>query len=514
MHRALLCCGLLFVGSALAASGWDVPPPPTGRFVVDQTGTLRADTVTQLEELARSLDASGAGQLGVLVLRTTGGEAPRRFATDVFNAWGIGHAGRDDGVLLFLALDDRKAEVVVGTREPLAKQQTDAIMANDIVANMKRKDPDGALLAAARSVLRELGAQAPASEPTEPDQPASALPPRLDPEAERLARYVRREVAFPDLTPRRWVIDLSDSTSASDRAELELISNELYAEGKGRLVFLLLDVNASWPSVNELVDVLAQQLGPTSKLPLAVVAHNASTWEAHLRLPTDRVSGEWEAEQLALASSRLHHRCAQARLVEAGQFAAGALRTGIPPRPMGDVLRAAVSEHATALWSGLLSALAGAAWWVRRWLRVRPRDCETCLQPRERLTEADDDAHLSDGQRSEEQLRSVDYDVWFCGRCNDALVLRYGAWFSRYGDCSSCGFKTMSSSSTTLRAATQYSTGLVRVTETCKHCGKVSTYERVTARLPKPSSSSSSSWSSGSSRSSGSFGGGRSSGSW
>jgi uncharacterized protein len=477
--------------------------------VVDQTGTLRSDTVSQLEALARELDGSGRGQLGVLVLRTTGGEAPRRFATDVFNAWGIGHEGRDDGVLLFLALDDRKAELIVGSKEPLVKRQTDAIMANDIVANMKRRDPDGALLAAAQSVLRELGASAQTA-PAAPT-PSRTPPPDVD---ERLAPYLRLEKPMPERTPRAWVVDLTDSLSASERADLDVLSTELYADGKGRLVFLNVATDQSWPPLGELVDVLARQLEPTSKLPLAIVALNPRTLRAEVRLPPALLPGPWEHAQLEAAVAEMTARRPTAgRLLLGGRFAAQALRTGIPPRPMGDVLRESLERFAMVLWGGLAAGLAGGAFWLRRWLRRRPRVCETCHQPRERLAEDDDDAHLSAGQQREEDLRSVDYDVWFCARCNDPLVLRYGAWFSGYRSCTSCGFKTMTSSSTTLRAATQYSTGLVRVTETCNHCSHVHSYERVTAQLPKPSSSSSSSssWSS-SSRSSGGFGGGRSSG--
>jgi uncharacterized membrane protein YgcG len=508
MHQARWLSGLLFATSALAASGFDVPPPAGGTFVADRTGTLRADTVAQLEALARSLDESGRGQLGVLVLRTTEGVAPRRFATDVFNAWGIGHEGRDDGVLLFLALDDRKAELIVGTKEPLVKRQTDAIMANDIVANMKRRDPDGALLAAARSVVRELGVTATPAAP----RPTPEPPPDVD---ERLAPYLRLEKPFPDRTPRGWVMDLSDSLSASERAELEVLSNELYAEGKGRLVFLNAATDQSWPPLGELADVMERQVAPTSKLPLAVVALNPKRLEGAVRLPPGLVRTEWELRQVETVSAQmLQRRPTAARLVIGGRFAAQALRSGIPPKPMGVALREGFERFAAVLWGGLVAALAGGLWWLRRWLRLRPRVCETCHQPRERLSETDDDAHLSAGQQSEENLRSVDYDVWHCGRCNDVVVLPYGAWFSGYSACGGCGFKTMSSSSTTLRAATQYSTGLVRVTETCRHCGKVSSYERVTAQLPKPSSSSSSSsWSSSSSsRSSGGFGGGRSSG--
>jgi uncharacterized membrane protein YgcG len=496
---------------AFAASGWDVPRPPAGRFVSDESGQLRPDTVTELQAIAEAINASDRGQLGVLVTRTTGGEAPRRFATDVFNAWGIGHAGRDDGVFIFLALDDRKAELIVGSKEPLVKRQTDAIMANAIVANMKRKDPDGAVLAAARAVQRELGAAAVQTETTPPPRPPSEV-------EERLGAYLRGEKPFPDRTPRSWVMDLTESLSASERAELDVLSNELYADGKGRLVFLNVSTEAAWPPLDTLVHAMVRQVEPTSKLPLAVVALNPRTLDGRIRLPAPLVMTSWEQTKLDEALREMTaRRLMPNRFLLGGQFAAQALRTGIPPRPMSDVVREAFERFAAWLWGGLVALVVGGVWWLRRWLRNRPRVCETCHQPRERLAEDEDDVHLSEGQRAEEGLKSVDYDVWYCGRCDDTLVLDYSAFFSGYGKCQSCSFKTATSSSTTIQHATEYTHGLVRVTERCSHCSHVHSYERLTAKLqPRRSSSSSrsSSWSSSSSssRSSGGFGGGRSSG--
>ena len=100
----------------------------------------------------------------------------------------------------------------------------------------------------------------------------------------------------------------------------------------------------------------------------------------------------------------------------------------------------------------------------------------------------------------------MDYDVWWCGSCQDAQVKRYGAWLTSYSTCPRCDYKTKSESSTTLVSATYDHGGRVRVTVTCKHCDYRDEFTRSTPKLTRPSSSSSSS------RSSGSSGGGRSSG--
>ncbi len=484
-------------------------PPPAGHFVLDTTSTLRRETLDALDVIGASINATDFGQLGVIVVRTTAGAVPREFATSLFNGWGIGNAGRNDGVLLFLALDDRKAEIIVGSSTPLSQDVTDRIVRDDIIANMKRKDPDAALLSAARSVQQALAA----ASPTVVVPSSAPVAPDVD---EALAAYVRKEKAFADRTPRQWVFDLAGTLSASERAQLEVLGAGLYGEGKGRVVFLHVRRSGSWPSLSQLVDALEAQL--RAGTPLAVVALDSANDDAIIRVPPEFLPGSWELQQLSHVVSQMEQPgAALERLLAGGTIVDQALRRKLPSRPIGDVVGDGVRRLGGFLWGALAALVVGFLLWLRRWNRNRPRVCETCSQPRERLSEDLEDAHLSSGQQKEESLGSVDYDVWRCGRCDDTLVLRYGAFFSSYGTCSSCNFKTAQSSSRTLRHATEYSGGLVEVTERCSHCSHVRTYQRTTARITRSSSSSSSSrssWSSSSSSrsSSSSYGGGRSSG--
>lgn len=503
--RWLTVVALLSVPHAFADEPWLILPPSAGHFAVDLTSTLPGSTLSELDAIGGRIDRAGAGQLGVLVLRTTSGVAPRIFATHVFNHWGIGHQARNDGVFVMVALDDRKAELVVGKSNPLSREVTDAIMRDDIVSNMKRKDPAGAVVAAAKSIERALGGSSP--QPVAALEVAVAAPDQLGP-------FVRGERAFPDFTPRRFVIDLPEVMSASDRAQLEIESAALYGEGKGRLVFLHVATAATWPSLEDGAEVLERQLGVAGG-PVAIVAFNSANNVAVLRLGARGPRERWEERQVSEALTRMQAATSPLEALSVGgQFAAQALRTGIPPRPVSAVLEQAFEQFKVQI-SVVLALFSGLGVFLfKRWNRTRSRSCATCGQPRERLSEHADDAHLSTGQREEENLGSIDYDVWWCGRCNDPLVISYSAFFSRYRSCRKCTFKTATSSSTTLRYATEYSEGEVEVTTRCSHCGDVSVSTHYTARLEPSSSSSDSSSSSSSSYDGGFSSGDGSSGSW
>jgi uncharacterized protein len=166
--------------------------------------------------------------------------------------------------------------------------------------------------------------------------------------------------------------------------------------------------------------------------------------------------------------------------------------------------------------------------------RRRRRVCFACTPPRPMiaLDELADDAHLDEGQRAEERIASVNYEVLVCPGCQASRTLRHGRWFSGYGTCSGCAYKTGTSTSTTLVSATYDHGGQVEVRESCVNCSFVDTHIRYTSQLTQSSSSSSdsssssfsSSWSSSDSSSSssssssgfsgGSSGGGGAGSSW
>jgi uncharacterized protein len=151
-----------------------------------------------------------------------------------------------------------------------------------------------------------------------------------------------------------------------------------------------------------------------------------------------------------------------------------------------------------ALGVGGLGVLGGAGYGLMA-LRRRRRRCATCLVPMIALGEAADDAHLSSGQRTEERIGSMDYEVLICPGCQASRTLVHGTWFSGKRRCPGCAFKTATRTSTTLVHATYDHGGRVRETVTCANCPHSETREYATARRTRPTPSSSSSSSRGSS---------------
>ncbi|MGG6297433.1 TPM domain-containing protein [Leptolyngbya sp. AN02str] len=159
------------------------------------------------------------------------------------------------------------------------------------------------------------------------------------------------------------------------------------------------------------------------------------------------------------------------------------------------------------LLGSLLSLLAGGGLIGRSLWRHRHQTCPHCQTPMLRLDEQSDDQFLNEGQRKEESLSSVDYDVWQCPSCGHHKVHRYASLFSGYRQCPSCQVRALHVKRTTTRHPTYTYEGEERVDENCRHCSYQRTHYRS---IPRRTRSSSGGSSGGGGRSSG----GGASGSW
>ncbi|NMY29788.1 YgcG family protein [Pseudomonas sp. WS 5021] len=106
---------LLFSALALAQT---VPPAlvnvALNQRVIDLTHTLDTATQQRLTEQLADLEQRKGAQIAVMLLPSTGDVDIQTFSTQLLRAWKLGRKGIDDGILLLVAKDDRKARIEVG----------------------------------------------------------------------------------------------------------------------------------------------------------------------------------------------------------------------------------------------------------------------------------------------------------------------------------------------------------------------------------------------------------------
>jgi uncharacterized protein len=90
------------------------PVPPLQARVTDLTGTLTAGQQTELEQKLAAFEQRKGAQIALLMVPTTAPEVIEQYSIRVAEAWKLGRAKPDDGVLLLVALNDRALRIEVG----------------------------------------------------------------------------------------------------------------------------------------------------------------------------------------------------------------------------------------------------------------------------------------------------------------------------------------------------------------------------------------------------------------
>jgi len=90
----------------------DAPNPH--RFVNDYADILTPEQEQTLENKLVDIDQSTTVQIAVVTIKTSGNVPLTDYAQQLFQKWGIGQKGKDNGLLLTVAISDRKSEITVG----------------------------------------------------------------------------------------------------------------------------------------------------------------------------------------------------------------------------------------------------------------------------------------------------------------------------------------------------------------------------------------------------------------
>ena len=113
-----------FYFSNLALSQEFPEPMDPPQLVNDYAGLLSESEKQMLESKLRNYNDTTSSQFTVVIIRSTGMYDIGQYAAQLGEKWGVGRSGKDNGLLLLVALEDR--EVFIATGYGLEPTITDA----------------------------------------------------------------------------------------------------------------------------------------------------------------------------------------------------------------------------------------------------------------------------------------------------------------------------------------------------------------------------------------------------
>lgn len=122
--------------------------------IVDEAGLLNADDRAQITRDLEALEQKSTDQIVIATVKSLQGYPIEEFGYKLGRHWGIGQEGKDNGVILLVAPNERKVRIEVG--RGLEGLMTDSlsklIIANAILPRFRRGDFSGGIKMGVRDI--------------------------------------------------------------------------------------------------------------------------------------------------------------------------------------------------------------------------------------------------------------------------------------------------------------------------------------------------------------------------
>jgi uncharacterized protein len=111
-RAALVLCALGTLSASLFAL--DLKSLKPQGYVSDFANVLDPQSRAQLEEYAGQVERATGVQMALVTLKSLDGEQIEDVTNTLYRQWGVGKKGKDEGIMLLLAVEDHRDRVEVG----------------------------------------------------------------------------------------------------------------------------------------------------------------------------------------------------------------------------------------------------------------------------------------------------------------------------------------------------------------------------------------------------------------
>lgn len=164
-------------------------------WVSDNANVIDEASERQTNIAIENFKKQTGGEIAVVTVNDTEDETPKEFATELFNRWGVGEKGKDNGVLILLVMSKRRLEIETGygAEADLPDGKVGQIRDDIAIPRFKSGDFGGGVLAAVQAIIQAMGGKV----ATAPPVTVNKNPPRNNGRAPRPAPTSRQPNSNP-----------------------------------------------------------------------------------------------------------------------------------------------------------------------------------------------------------------------------------------------------------------------------------------------------------------------------
>jgi uncharacterized protein len=130
-------------------------------YVNDFAHVLNQQTISTLDNICEQIDHEAHAQIAVVTINSLDGSDIESYAVELYKRWGIGDKASNRGVLILLAVSDRKYRIEVGYGlEPILPDGKVGGFGREAVPILRTSDYNGAILLMAHRVAEVIAQDA------------------------------------------------------------------------------------------------------------------------------------------------------------------------------------------------------------------------------------------------------------------------------------------------------------------------------------------------------------------
>jgi uncharacterized protein len=116
-------------------------------YVNDFAHVLDQGTIAQMDDICQQIEQKAHAQIAVVTINSLDGSDIEGYAVDLYKKWGIGSKSTDHGILILLAVQDRKYRIEVGYGlEPILPDGKVGAIGREAVPLLRQSNYSGAAL--------------------------------------------------------------------------------------------------------------------------------------------------------------------------------------------------------------------------------------------------------------------------------------------------------------------------------------------------------------------------------
>jgi uncharacterized protein len=151
--RNWLRAGLALLACAAGAQAVDWKTLQPQGYVSDFAGVLADSNRAPLEAYCHAVEQSTGVQIALVTIQSLEGEPIEDVANTIARAWGVGQKGKNEGILMLLAVQDRRSRLEIGYGlEPILPDGLSGSVLRQMRPALRQGDYGDAMLAAAETL--------------------------------------------------------------------------------------------------------------------------------------------------------------------------------------------------------------------------------------------------------------------------------------------------------------------------------------------------------------------------